>query len=68
MYNNYQNFPGSGYEYQAYDPSYQQTPYPPVTAAVPRQPKLEVWGNEKTMNMENILLMNIQSCPYFKEL
>jgi len=30
--------------------------------------KLEIWGNETTMNMENILLQNIMSCEYFKNL
>jgi len=30
--------------------------------------KLDIWGNESTMNLENILLVNIQSSPYFKDL
>ncbi|ESO98736.1 hypothetical protein LOTGIDRAFT_95079, partial [Lottia gigantea] len=27
---------------------------------------LAVWGNEKTMNLNNLILTNIQSSPYFK--
>ena len=27
---------------------------------------LPVWGNEKTMNLNNLLLTNIQSSHYFK--
>ena len=27
---------------------------------------LTIWGNEKTMNLNTLLLTNIQSSPYFK--
>lgn len=27
---------------------------------------LQCWGNEKTMNMNHLILTNIQSSPYFK--
>ena len=27
---------------------------------------LPVWGNEKTMNLNSLILTNIQSSPYFK--
>jgi len=27
---------------------------------------LPSWGNEKTMNLNNMILTNIQSSPYFK--
>ncbi|CAI2183395.1 8547_t:CDS:2 [Funneliformis geosporum] len=30
--------------------------------------KLETWGNEMTMNLNNILYQNIQASPYFKQL
>ncbi|CAG8582740.1 8658_t:CDS:2 [Racocetra persica] len=30
--------------------------------------KLETWGNETTMNLNNILYQNIQASPYFKQL
>ncbi|RIB02197.1 PRP38 family-domain-containing protein [Gigaspora rosea] len=30
--------------------------------------KLETWGNEATMNLNNILYQNIQASPYFKQL
>ena len=28
--------------------------------------QLPVWGNEKTMNLNNMILANIQGSPYFK--
>ena len=27
---------------------------------------LSIWGNEKTMNLNPLILTNIQSSPYFK--
>ncbi|KAK6167146.1 hypothetical protein SNE40_021243 [Patella caerulea] len=33
---------------------------------MPPNNTLAVWGNEKTMNLNNLILTNIQSSPYFK--
>ncbi|KAK9694694.1 PRP38 pre-mRNA processing factor 38 domain-containing protein B [Basidiobolus ranarum] len=30
--------------------------------------KLETWGNETTMNLNNIVFQNVQASPYFKSL
>lgn len=32
----------------------------------PQTNALAIWGNEKTMNMNNMVLTNIQGSPYFK--
>jgi hypothetical protein len=33
-----------------------------------RSPKLEVWGNAETMNLPEMVLVNIQASEYFKSL
>lgn len=33
---------------------------------MPPNNPLTVWGNEKTMNLNTLILTNIQSSPYFK--
>jgi hypothetical protein len=37
------------------------------TQAAP-SPRFVTHGNASTMNLESVLLSNIQSCPYFKDL